>query len=59
MRRDLFSSIISQEIAFFDQAQTGEILSRLISDCEVNLTFKFFFFQFIFKDNVSNNIYKC
>ncbi|CAK5041438.1 unnamed protein product [Meloidogyne enterolobii] len=34
MRRDLFSSIISQEIAFFDQAQTGEILSRLISDCE-------------------------
>uniref|UniRef100_A0A1I8AYT8 ABC transmembrane type-1 domain-containing protein n=1 Tax=Meloidogyne hapla TaxID=6305 RepID=A0A1I8AYT8_MELHA len=34
MRRDLFRSIISQEIAFFDQAQTGEILSRLISDCE-------------------------
>uniref|UniRef100_A0A914H121 Uncharacterized protein n=1 Tax=Globodera rostochiensis TaxID=31243 RepID=A0A914H121_GLORO len=34
MRRDLFRSITVQEIAFFDNAQTGEILSRLILDCE-------------------------
>ncbi|KAI6183113.1 Antigen peptide transporter 2 [Aphelenchoides bicaudatus] len=34
MRRDLFRSIVRQEIAFFDKAQTGEIISRLSSDCQ-------------------------
>ncbi|KAH7693181.1 ABC transporter, partial [Aphelenchoides avenae] len=34
MRRDLFNSIMSQEIAFFDSSQTGEIVSRLTADCQ-------------------------
>uniref|UniRef100_A0A0N4ZH60 Arginyl-tRNA synthetase n=1 Tax=Parastrongyloides trichosuri TaxID=131310 RepID=A0A0N4ZH60_PARTI len=35
VRDDLFRSLVSQEIAFFDDAQTGEVASRLTSDCEV------------------------
>ncbi|CAD5232667.1 unnamed protein product [Bursaphelenchus xylophilus] len=35
MRKDLFDSLIRQEIAFFDKQQTGEILSRLTTDCEI------------------------
>lgn len=35
VRDDLFRSLVQQEIAFFDDAQTGEIASRLTSDCEV------------------------
>ncbi|KAI6195376.1 Antigen peptide transporter 2 [Aphelenchoides besseyi] len=34
LRRDLFRSILKQEIAFFDVAQTGEVISRLSSDCQ-------------------------
>ncbi|KAL3114640.1 hypothetical protein niasHT_016271 [Heterodera trifolii] len=34
MRHDLFHSITAQGIDFFDNSPTGEILSRLISDCE-------------------------
>lgn len=34
MRRDLFRSIVRQEIAFFDKAQTGEVISRLSADCQ-------------------------
>uniref|UniRef100_A0A7E4VW94 ATP-binding cassette sub-family B member 9 n=1 Tax=Panagrellus redivivus TaxID=6233 RepID=A0A7E4VW94_PANRE len=34
MRGDLFASIISQEVAFFDETKTGEIVSRLTSDCQ-------------------------
>ncbi|KAI6190557.1 ATP-binding cassette sub-family B member 9 [Aphelenchoides bicaudatus] len=35
VRRDLFKSIMQQEIAFFDQLNTGEVLSRLSSDCQL------------------------
>uniref|UniRef100_A0A0K0FUY3 ATP-binding cassette sub-family B member 9 (inferred by orthology to a human protein) n=1 Tax=Strongyloides venezuelensis TaxID=75913 RepID=A0A0K0FUY3_STRVS len=35
VRDDLFRSLVQQEISFFDDAQTGEIASRLTSDCEV------------------------
>ncbi|CAD5209630.1 unnamed protein product [Bursaphelenchus okinawaensis] len=34
MRRDLFSSLVKQEIAFFDSNQTGAITSRLTTDCQ-------------------------
>uniref|UniRef100_A0AC35U5V0 ATP-binding cassette sub-family B member 9 n=1 Tax=Rhabditophanes sp. KR3021 TaxID=114890 RepID=A0AC35U5V0_9BILA len=34
MRDDLFRSLVKQEIAFYDESQTGEIASRLTSDCE-------------------------
>lgn len=34
VRCDLLRSITRQEIAFFDKAQTGEIVSRLTADCE-------------------------
>uniref|UniRef100_A0A7E4VA36 ABC transmembrane type-1 domain-containing protein n=1 Tax=Panagrellus redivivus TaxID=6233 RepID=A0A7E4VA36_PANRE len=34
MRGDLFTSIMSQEVAFFDGTTTGEIVSRLTSDCQ-------------------------
>lgn len=34
MRGDLFKSIMQQEIAFFDETKTGEIVSRLTSDCQ-------------------------
>lgn len=35
LRRDLFSAIIKQEIAFFDTNRTGELTSRLSSDTQV------------------------
>jgi len=35
LRRDLFSSLVSQEIAFFDQHKTGELTNRLSSDTAV------------------------
>ncbi|KAN0050659.1 hypothetical protein ACTA71_003804 [Dictyostelium dimigraforme] len=35
IRRNLFSSIIHQEIGYFDQCRTGELLSRLSSDSQV------------------------
>ncbi|KAN0032733.1 hypothetical protein ACTFIV_006653 [Dictyostelium citrinum] len=35
IRRNLFSSIIQQEIGYFDQCRTGELLSRLSSDSQV------------------------
>ncbi|KAM3721890.1 ABC-type oligopeptide transporter ABCB9 [Dirofilaria immitis] len=34
MRSDLFSSLVEQEIGFFDATNTGEITSRLTADCE-------------------------
>ncbi|KAI6213965.1 hypothetical protein M3Y94_00213700 [Aphelenchoides besseyi] len=34
MRKDLYRSILKQEIGFFDQSKTGEIISRLSSDCD-------------------------
>ena len=34
MRSDLFKNLIRQEIAFFDENKTGEIISRLTSDCQ-------------------------
>ncbi|CAH1163876.1 unnamed protein product [Phaedon cochleariae] len=34
MRTDLFSSIMCQDIAFFDQQRTGEIINRLTTDIQ-------------------------
>ncbi|KAF8381536.1 hypothetical protein PRIPAC_70678 [Pristionchus pacificus] len=34
MRKDLFNSVINQEIAFFDKYKSGEIVSRLTSDVD-------------------------
>uniref|UniRef100_A0A914Z044 ATP-binding cassette sub-family B member 9 n=1 Tax=Panagrolaimus superbus TaxID=310955 RepID=A0A914Z044_9BILA len=34
MRSDLFRSLVQQEIGFFDERKTGEIMSRLTSDCQ-------------------------
>ncbi|CAI4225841.1 unnamed protein product [Auanema sp. JU1783] len=34
IRNDLFRSVIKQEIGFFDANKTGEICSRLTSDCQ-------------------------
>ncbi len=33
LRRTLFDSIIIQEVAFFDETKTGELINRLASDC--------------------------
>jgi ABC-type multidrug transport system fused ATPase/permease subunit len=33
LRIDLFRSLLQQDIAFFDAAATGNISSRLTSDC--------------------------
>ncbi|NOY25252.1 MAG: ATP-binding cassette domain-containing protein [Oligoflexia bacterium] len=35
LRRDLYSAIIAQEIAFFDERRTGELTNRLASDATV------------------------
>jgi ABC transporter fused permease/ATP-binding protein len=35
LRRDLFSRLLEQEIAFFDERRTGELQSRLASDTTV------------------------
>lgn len=35
LRSDLFSAILNQEIAFFDQSRTGELTNRLASDTTV------------------------
>ena len=35
LRADLYTSLVSQEIAFFDQRRTGELTSRLSSDATV------------------------
>ncbi|KAB2085458.1 ABC transporter B family member 25 [Gossypium arboreum] len=35
LRRDLFSHLIHQEIAFFDVTRTGELLSRLSEDTQI------------------------
>ncbi|GMT24067.1 hypothetical protein PFISCL1PPCAC_15364, partial [Pristionchus fissidentatus] len=34
VRRDLFTSLVKQDIAFFDVTKTGEMVSRLTSDCQ-------------------------
>lgn len=34
MRADLFESIVKQDIAFFDQQRTGEIINRLTTDIQ-------------------------
>lgn len=34
MRRDLFASIMRQEVAFFDQSRTGDLTNRLSSDTQ-------------------------
>ncbi|XP_056646698.1 mitochondrial potassium channel ATP-binding subunit isoform X2 [Diorhabda sublineata] len=34
MRADLFESIVKQDIAFFDQQRTGEIINRLTTDVQ-------------------------
>ena len=33
LRQRLFHSIAVQEIAFFDESKTGDLISRLASDC--------------------------
>lgn len=33
LRQKLYQQILSQEVAFFDQNRTGELMSRLASDC--------------------------
>jgi ABC transporter fused permease/ATP-binding protein len=35
LRRDLFSAILRQDVAFFDQSRTGELTNRLASDTTV------------------------
>ena len=35
MRKQLFGSIIRQEMAFFDRNKTGELINRLASDTTV------------------------
>eukprot|EP01089_Gocevia_fonbrunei_P013514 TRINITY_DN3471_c0_g1_i1.p1 TRINITY_DN3471_c0_g1~~TRINITY_DN3471_c0_g1_i1.p1 ORF type:complete len:658 (+),score=140.06 TRINITY_DN3471_c0_g1_i1:50-2023(+) len=35
LRKNVFDSIIKQEIAFFDLNKTGELVNRISSDCEV------------------------
>jgi len=35
LRQDLFSSLMSQEVAFFDERKTGELTNRLASDTTV------------------------
>lgn len=35
LRQKLFQSIMSQEMAFFDQNKTGELINRLSSDTEI------------------------
>ncbi|RVW82756.1 ABC transporter B family member 25 [Vitis vinifera] len=35
LRKDLFSHLINQEIAFFDVTKTGELLSRLSEDSQI------------------------
>lgn len=35
LRRQLFNSLVVQEIAFFDRTKTGELLNRLSNDCTV------------------------
>ena len=35
LRRDIFSSLIKSDVAFFDQAKTGELLNRLANDTQV------------------------
>jgi ATP-binding cassette subfamily B protein len=35
LRSDLFASLVDQEIAFFDERRTGELVSRLASDTSV------------------------
>ena len=35
LRRDLYGSILEQEVAFFDERRTGELMSRLASDASV------------------------
>lgn len=35
LRQQLFQSIMSQEMAFFDQNKTGELINRLSSDTEI------------------------
>ncbi|KAL6729427.1 hypothetical protein Aduo_000481 [Ancylostoma duodenale] len=35
IRLDLFRSLIKQEIAFFDVTKSGEMVSRLSSDCQI------------------------
>ncbi|WP_257461049.1 ABC transporter ATP-binding protein [Archangium lipolyticum] len=35
LRHDLFSSLVAQEVAFFDEHKTGEITSRLTADTQV------------------------
>ena len=33
LRKKLYEKILSQEVAFFDQWRTGDLMSRLASDC--------------------------
>jgi ABC-type multidrug transport system fused ATPase/permease subunit len=35
LRCQLFEAIISQDCAYFDETNTGDLLSRLSSDCQV------------------------
>jgi len=35
LRQDLYSSLVSQEVAFFDEHRTGELTNRLVSDTTV------------------------
>lgn len=35
LRQKLFESLLSKDISFFDQSSTGELMSRISSDCSV------------------------
>lgn len=52
LRKDLYSSLIVQEIGFFDETKTGELLNRLSSDCVILFKlywcFKYWFSLLIF-----------
>lgn len=35
LRRDFYNSIISKDVAFYDERRTGDLISRLNSDIQV------------------------
>jgi len=52
IRIDLFSSILKQEVAFFDNAKSGELASRLNSDCGEMASDLTWFFRFSIESTV-------
>ena len=39
LRKELFASILRQDVAFFDEHKSGEIVSRLTSDIQAGILF--------------------